>query len=446
MTIDPRRPRAGSPARRARALTDRSFRSLSAGSAVAGHGESAVAGHGHVRRVAIAIGLVAALAVAPPLGAQPMTERSPNLEGTWTTPPHSLHFQLSHRFEMAGSDVDISDLFGADGKVVNYPTFSLTYGLFEGGHLGVRYSSNSALVGQANEWQPYAKVAPLRGAAGGRLSLAATGAYNAAAESFDGELALQADLGNLRLIAAGRGFSNPFDRPAVEEEAEFALAGGAVLKLNRYVSLSGDYANMITQSDAQIAWSAGAAIAIPSTPHTLAFFATNVTSGTLQGQSVGIDGATYWGFEFTVPFTGPRWGLIFDPPPAAPAAVPAATPAPPSVTPTASETGDPAPEPATPAEAEGATPPRLVEIEIANVNFATKELEIAPGTTVRWINRDPLAHTTTSNDGLWNSPLIEKDGYFEYTFEASGRFEYYCMPHPFMKGVIIVTDGVEEVR
>lgn len=360
-----------------------------------------------------------AFLMGAPVSAQPMTERSPNVEGTWTTPAHVLHFQFSHRFEVAGSDVDISDLFGPDGKVVNYPTFSLTYGLFEGAHLGVRYSSNSVFVGQANEWELNARITPLRGVADGRLSLGLTGAWNTATSSFDGEAAVQADIGLLRLIGAGRVFSNPFDRPVEERSAEFAFAGAAVLRLNRFISLAGDYANMVTQSDAQVAWSAGAAIGIPSTPHTLALFATNVASGTLQGRSVGIDGAVYWGFEFTIPFTGPRWGQIFNPPAAR------------------------EPPPAGPAGAGVQAPATgpVVEIEVSSLKFQTEELRIAPGTTVRWVNQDPVAHTSTSVDGLWASPLVEEGGAFQHTFPEPGRFEYYCVPHPFMTGVIIVTDG-----
>lgn len=362
---------------------------------------------------------ILALPFITPLSAQPMTERTTNVAGTWTTPPHALHFALSHRFEMAGSDVDVSDLFSSDGKVVNYPTLQLTYGLFDRAHLGVRYSSNAILVGQSNEWEPFIGFTPVRGLADGRISAAITGGWNAAADSFDGELALQADVGSLRLIAAGRAFSNPFDRPVEEEEAELALAGAALLKLNRFVSLSADYANMVTQDDAQIAWSAGAALQIPATPHTLAFFATNVTSGTLQGRSVGIDGTTYWGFEFTIPFNAGRWGQIFNPPPTRPVGPPASAPE------TVVDPGAP-----------------VVEIAISQISFQTQELVIAPGTTVRWVNNDPIEHTATSRDELWDSGMIAADGgTYERTFDEVGRFEFFCTPHPFMDGVIIVREG-----
>ncbi len=364
------------------------------------------------------------VAVHGPVVGQPLTDRSPNMDGTWVTPPHNLFFQFSHRFEIAGTDADIGDIFG-EGKVVNYPTFALSYGLFRGAHVGFRYSSNSILAGQSNEWQPFVKVAPLSGLLDGHFSAALLGAWNTTTESFDGELTAQVEAGPLTLIAAARGFTNPFDRPAEEEEAEFAFAGGAVLHLNRYLSLSADYANMVTQSDAQIAWSAGASLAIPYTPHTFALFATNVVSGTLEGLSVGIDDTVFWGFEFTIPFTGARWRDFFSP-----ERQPTPAPPPAAAAPDAAE--------ATPADP--TTPRTVVEVEISQLAFQQAELRIPVGATARWVNRDAVAHTSTSTDGVWSSPLMEKDGSFEHTFGTAGRFEYFCVPHPFMRGVIVVME------
>lgn len=357
---------------------------------------------------------------ASPVFSQPMTDRTPNLEGTWITAPHDLFFQFSHRFQIVGTDADISDLFG-DGKVVNYPTIAFSYGLFPGAMLGVRYSSNSLIAGQANEWQPYLKYAPLRAGQGGGPSISLLGAWNAATESFDGELAVQYDRGPLSVIGGVRGFSNPFDRPADEEEAELALAGGALVRLNRYVTLGGDYANMVTQSDAQIGWSAGVSLQIPYTPHTFALFATNVTSGTLEGASVGVDGTTFWGFEFTVRLSGHRWGEIFKPrregeQGGAPAGGPVAAPA------------------------EG-TPTNVVEVEISNMRFQTATLTVPAGTTIRWINRDPVAHTITSDARHWDSPVLGTGERFELRFDQPGTYTYHCRPHPFMKATVVVTEA-----
>jgi plastocyanin len=39
-----------------------------------------------------------------------------------------------------------------------------------------------------------------------------------------------------------------------------------------------------------------------------------------------------------------------------------------------------------------------VEIKIDNFAFAPAEITVAPGTTVRWVNRDDIPHTVVSED------------------------------------------------
>ena len=252
-----------------------------------------------------------ALVATGTLRSQPLDARTVNLEGTWTPLAHDLHFAFAHRFEIAGEDEGVGDILD-DGKVVNYPTFALTYGIAPRISAGARYSTNSLIADRANEWQPFLKVVPVKDAAGVSLSL--LGAYNTANESWDGEASAQLDRGPMTLIAAVRGFSSPLAREEEEDdEPELAIGAGGSLALNRYLAVNADYANMVTEDDAQIGWSAGLSAQIPYTPHTLAFYATNVSSGTLEGASVGIDDAVLWGFEFTIPFSGHRWGRLFDP-------------------------------------------------------------------------------------------------------------------------------------
>lgn len=355
-------------------------------------------------------------AVTATLAAQPVTERSPNLNGTWISSPQVLHFQFAHRFQVAGNDVDITDLF--DGaKIVNYPTFDFGYGLFNGAMLGFRYSSNSLIAGSVNEWQPFVKAALLTNRGGSRPSVALTGAWNSAAKSFDVELAVQSNPGRFILLGAVRGFSNGYERTGFDGVSAVALAGGAGFRINKYLTLSADVADVVSESDFPTAWSAALGIGIPFTPHSLSIVATNVSSGTLEGQSVGIDGATYWGFEFTVPFSGfARWGRIFDP----------------------SETA--AISDAMPADGRRAEDRRVVEIEIRGFKFGKAAIEIPVGTTVRWINLDPVVHTSTGDGDrpVWSSPGMGPGDVFEVTFDSPGRFKFHCIPHPFMVGEIVV--------
>ncbi|MFQ5746916.1 MAG: cupredoxin family copper-binding protein [Gemmatimonadota bacterium] len=97
--------------------------------------------------------------------------------------------------------------------------------------------------------------------------------------------------------------------------------------------------------------------------------------------------------------------------------------------------GDRAPAPAA---APAAAPADVVEIDISGLSFSRKDVTIRPGTTVRWVNRDEVAHTTTADGQEWDSKLIQPGGSFERTFPKPGRFAYHCIPHPFMRAAIVV--------
>ncbi len=369
------------------------------------------------RRVATgaALSLRAGLLARPsPAAAQPVTERTPNVQGTWVTSPWTVYFQFSHRFEIVG-DRTISDIF-TNGKVVNYPTFELDIGLLSGTMVGVRYSSNSLVQSNFNEWQPYLKWAPIRGVGDGQVSLSLLGAYNGASKSFDAEVSSQTQFGPVQILGAVRGFTNPYDLPDEVENASLALAGGLNFKLTRYLSLGGDVGGIVAGVDGiPAAWSGQLGIGIPFTPHTLSLIATNVASGTLQGTSAGIEGAVFWGFEFTIPFSGfARWGKVFKPEEVA------------------ADTF--------------VVPPggAVVEVEIKRFSFSPAELQVPTGTTVRWINKDPVVHTSTSDEEVWGSPAIAPGETFSYTFEEEGEYPYHCIPHPFMKARVIVTTSGDE--
>jgi plastocyanin len=53
------------------------------------------------------------------------------------------------------------------------------------------------------------------------------------------------------------------------------------------------------------------------------------------------------------------------------------------------------------------------------------------GSTVRWTNNGPSAHTTTSDMGAWDSGVLSPNaGTFEMTFSTTGTFPYHCSIHP----------------
>ena len=79
--------------------------------------------------------------------------------------------------------------------------------------------------------------------------------------------------------------------------------------------------------------------------------------------------------------------------------------------------------------------------------FIPNRPSIRPGDTVVWTNPDTAAHTATSGsaadgpDGVFDSSLMMAGQTFSHQFTKSGLYNYYCMVHPWMEGIIIVKEG-----
>lgn len=89
-----------------------------------------------------------------------------------------------------------------------------------------------------------------------------------------------------------------------------------------------------------------------------------------------------------------------------------------------------------PATAASAAAP--IQVEIAKFGFAPKEITVAPGARIVWINHDETPHTVTSVDKRFGSKGMDTDDTFEHTFDTEGDFDYLCTVHPFMTGVVHV--------
>jgi plastocyanin len=80
-------------------------------------------------------------------------------------------------------------------------------------------------------------------------------------------------------------------------------------------------------------------------------------------------------------------------------------------------------------------------VAVRGFAFQPDSIVVAPGTRVTWINCETTGidpHTSTSNAGVWESPFLPPGATYSFTFPAAGRFDYHCVPHPFMHGVVIV--------
>lgn len=86
------------------------------------------------------------------------------------------------------------------------------------------------------------------------------------------------------------------------------------------------------------------------------------------------------------------------------------------------------------------------EVQVGNYFFSPQNLTIRVGDTVRWIWVEGT-HTTTSGDpedpettgDVWSGPLNGSSTMYEFTFNDTGTFPYFCSIHPsLMKATVVV--------
>lgn len=81
-----------------------------------------------------------------------------------------------------------------------------------------------------------------------------------------------------------------------------------------------------------------------------------------------------------------------------------------------------------------------VVIVIRNFWYYPDKVTVRAGTDVTWVNEDAVGHTSTSNDGIWNSRLLGFKQTYTFTFNDPGSYGYYCIPHPQMVGTVKVVE------
>jgi plastocyanin len=77
-------------------------------------------------------------------------------------------------------------------------------------------------------------------------------------------------------------------------------------------------------------------------------------------------------------------------------------------------------------------------VTIDNFTFSPKELTVAVGTTVKFVNHDDIPHTVVEKKLSFRSKALDTDDAYSYTFATAGAFDYFCGLHPHMVGKIIV--------
>jgi plastocyanin len=83
-------------------------------------------------------------------------------------------------------------------------------------------------------------------------------------------------------------------------------------------------------------------------------------------------------------------------------------------------------------------PSQSSTIVMMNLAFDPGTLTVSKGTAVTWQNNDGVTHTSTSDNGVWDTGNISPGASKNVTFSNAGTFKYHCSIHPGMTGTIVV--------
>ena len=92
--------------------------------------------------------------------------------------------------------------------------------------------------------------------------------------------------------------------------------------------------------------------------------------------------------------------------------------------------------------------------EEMNMCYMPYNAALDPGGEAMWHNIDTVAHTVTSGTpsggddvgAVFDSSLVMAGGMFSYKFEEAGTYDYFCMVHPWMTGIVTVSAEHEEME
>jgi copper-containing nitrite reductase/amicyanin len=71
-------------------------------------------------------------------------------------------------------------------------------------------------------------------------------------------------------------------------------------------------------------------------------------------------------------------------------------------------------------------------------DFSQPVVRIKAGSSVTWLNTDNMVHFNQDDKGEFKTPILKSGERYTHTFKKPGTYNYVCVPHPWMKGKIVV--------
>lgn len=98
-----------------------------------------------------------------------------------------------------------------------------------------------------------------------------------------------------------------------------------------------------------------------------------------------------------------------------------------------------APAQSTPAASSSAASGGGVTVTMQNIAFSPTSVTVKKGETVKWVNKDTVAHNVTATKGAtFKSSTFGQGGSFTWKAAKAGTVEYFCTIHPNMTAKLIV--------
>jgi plastocyanin len=84
------------------------------------------------------------------------------------------------------------------------------------------------------------------------------------------------------------------------------------------------------------------------------------------------------------------------------------------------------------------TPVKSATVDIKSFKYKPVTVTIKKGGSVKWVNSDDAAHTSTADDRSFDTQTIDKGKAKTVSMTSAGTFPYHCDFHPFMKATVVV--------
>jgi plastocyanin len=80
-------------------------------------------------------------------------------------------------------------------------------------------------------------------------------------------------------------------------------------------------------------------------------------------------------------------------------------------------------------------------IGIQDGSFEPQSINVAAGSTIRWMNHGGDDHSVTADNNSFDSGDLSPGGSYSARFRQPGTYTYHCELHPEMKGTIVVAEA-----